>query len=201
MHFLEWKPLNFKEDFTEICSLWSSRQYGSTGSDNGLALTKWQAIIWTNDGLGCRCIYVSLGLSELIMSLLGLVMHIQSLILPGVLQFFHVFFSMEDRSDHIYIGPTDPLKFVQSYYLTMQEPWTTFKLRISLVLLANGFSKWWDRQHIGISKLSHQRLLLSTAPLGTNLIEVCTEMQNFSRKHIWKCCLQNFTHFILRLMS
>ena len=28
----------------------SNWQYASIGSDNGLALTRWQAIIWTNDG-------------------------------------------------------------------------------------------------------------------------------------------------------
>ena len=33
--------------------------------DNGLAPTRRQAIIWTNDGLEYRCIYASLGLNEL----------------------------------------------------------------------------------------------------------------------------------------
>ena len=32
MHFLEWKLLNFKQNFTEICSLGSNWQYGSIGS-------------------------------------------------------------------------------------------------------------------------------------------------------------------------
>ena len=35
-------------------------------TDNGLAPNKQQAIIWTNDGLCCRCIYESLGLNKLI---------------------------------------------------------------------------------------------------------------------------------------
>ena len=34
----------------------------------------WEAIIWTKDGLGCRCIYVSFGLNEL--THWGRVMHI-----------------------------------------------------------------------------------------------------------------------------
>ena len=41
--------------------------FSSIGSDNGLALTRQQAIIWTNDGKftdGWR-IYASLGLNEL----------------------------------------------------------------------------------------------------------------------------------------
>ena len=37
----------------------------STGSDNGLAPTRRQAIIWTNDSLDHRCTYASLGLNEL----------------------------------------------------------------------------------------------------------------------------------------
>ena len=39
-------------------------KYSSIGSDNGLALLRWQAIIWFNDGLVYWCIYVSLGLNE-----------------------------------------------------------------------------------------------------------------------------------------
>ena len=42
--------MNFDEDFTEVCSLGSSQQYSSVGLDNGLARTRLQAIIWTNDG-------------------------------------------------------------------------------------------------------------------------------------------------------
>ena len=42
-----------------------NQQYSSIGSDNGLALTKRQAIVWANDGLGYQRIYVSLGLNEL----------------------------------------------------------------------------------------------------------------------------------------
>ena len=41
------------------------KKYSSIGSDNGLAPTRRQAIIWTNDGLGYRYIYASLGLNEL----------------------------------------------------------------------------------------------------------------------------------------
>ena len=48
MHFLEWKCMNFDSDFTELSSQGSNWQYLSTSSDNGLAPTRWQAIIWTN---------------------------------------------------------------------------------------------------------------------------------------------------------
>ena len=37
MHFLEWKYLNFKQNFIEIRSLGSNWQYVGIGSDNGLA--------------------------------------------------------------------------------------------------------------------------------------------------------------------
>ena len=66
MHFLEWKLLNFKWYFIELCSLGSNWQYVIIGSYNGLALDWWQAIIWTNDGLVYSHIYASLGLNELI---------------------------------------------------------------------------------------------------------------------------------------
>ena len=51
MHFLEWKLLYFESDFTEVCSLRSNWQLISIGTGNGLASNRWQAIIWTNDGL------------------------------------------------------------------------------------------------------------------------------------------------------
>ena len=51
--------------FNSSLSLRSNYQYPCTGSDNGLAPTRRQAIIWTNDGLGHRRIYASLGLNEL----------------------------------------------------------------------------------------------------------------------------------------
>ena len=65
MHFAEWKCLNLDENFTEICSQGSNWQYANIGSDNGLAPNRRQAIIWSNGGLGCRRIYASLGLNEL----------------------------------------------------------------------------------------------------------------------------------------
>ena len=40
-------------------------QYGSIGSDNGLALNRQQAIIWSNIGMLYWCIYVSFSLNEL----------------------------------------------------------------------------------------------------------------------------------------
>ena len=38
-------------NFTEVCSWAFDWQYVSIGSGNGLAPNRWQAIIWTNDGL------------------------------------------------------------------------------------------------------------------------------------------------------
>ena len=52
VHFLEWKLLNFKGNFTEIFSLGFNWQYGSIGSNNALAPNRRQVIIWTNDDLG-----------------------------------------------------------------------------------------------------------------------------------------------------
>ena len=46
-------------------------KYASIDSDNGLALNRCQAIIWTNDVLRCWCIYASLGLNELMGKLWG----------------------------------------------------------------------------------------------------------------------------------
>ena len=65
VQFLEWKLLNFKSNFTEICSLGSNWQYGTIGSDNGLAPNRQQVIIWANVGMLYWCIYASLGLNEL----------------------------------------------------------------------------------------------------------------------------------------
>ena len=53
VRFLEWKLLNLKQNFTEICSLGCNWQYGSIGSDNGLAPNRRQAMIWSNVGVLC----------------------------------------------------------------------------------------------------------------------------------------------------
>ena len=53
------------KDFTEICSLWSNRQYGNIDSNNGLAQNRQQAIIWSNVSMRYWCIYASLGLNVL----------------------------------------------------------------------------------------------------------------------------------------
>ena len=45
-YFLQWKCLNFDSNFTAVCSSGSNYQYSSIGSDNGLATTRQQAIIW-----------------------------------------------------------------------------------------------------------------------------------------------------------
>ena len=50
VHFLDWKRLNSKQNFTEVCSYGSNQQYSIIGLDNGLAPSRRQAIIWTNDG-------------------------------------------------------------------------------------------------------------------------------------------------------
>ena len=55
VHFLEWKVLNFRWNFSEICSLGSI-------IDN---MNRQQAIIWNNGGMFYRQIYASLGLHEL----------------------------------------------------------------------------------------------------------------------------------------
>ena len=65
IHFLEWKLLDFKWYFIEMCSLWSNWQNVTISSDNGLVLNRRQAIIWTNEDLVYWRIYASLGLSEL----------------------------------------------------------------------------------------------------------------------------------------
>ena len=61
VHFREWKPLNFKQDLTEICTLCSNQQYGSIGSDNGLAPNRQRAIVLSNVGLLYWCHWASMG--------------------------------------------------------------------------------------------------------------------------------------------
>ena len=48
-HSLEWKYIYFDWNFTEVCSQGSNQQYSSIDHDNGLALSRRQAIIWTDD--------------------------------------------------------------------------------------------------------------------------------------------------------
>ena len=60
-NFQIWK----KKKFTEICSLGFDWQYGSIGSDNGLAPNRRLAINWSKDGMSYWCKYASLGLNEL----------------------------------------------------------------------------------------------------------------------------------------
>ena len=57
--------MNFDYNFTAVCSKGSNQQYASIGSDNSLATTWRQAIIWTNDGLVCWRIYASPRINEL----------------------------------------------------------------------------------------------------------------------------------------
>ena len=65
IHFLYWNLMDFYSNFIEICSQGPNKQWDSIGSDNGLALNRWQAIIWTNDGLIWWPIYALFGLDEL----------------------------------------------------------------------------------------------------------------------------------------
>ena len=44
------KMFEFQLKFNWICSQGSNEQYSSNGSDNGLAPSRRQAIIWTNGG-------------------------------------------------------------------------------------------------------------------------------------------------------
>ena len=64
-HFLEWKCLNLKYNFSEISSFGSNWQYVSIGSDNGLVPYRRQAIIWTNADPFHLCIYAALRGDEL----------------------------------------------------------------------------------------------------------------------------------------
>ena len=66
MDFLEWKLLNSRQIFTEIYSLGSNYPYSSIGSDNGLAPTRREAIIWSNICMLYRRIYASRRFNELI---------------------------------------------------------------------------------------------------------------------------------------
>ena len=56
---------NFNSNFIEVCCQGSNYQYASIGSENGLALNRQLAIIWTKGGLVYWCIYASLTLNEL----------------------------------------------------------------------------------------------------------------------------------------
>ena len=49
----------------------SIKQYSIISSDNSLVPNRWQAIIWTNDGLSYWRIYASLGLNELTVATLS----------------------------------------------------------------------------------------------------------------------------------
>ena len=59
IHFHQWKLLNFKWNIIEICSFGPNWQQTTIGSDNGLSPNRRQAIIWINDGLLYRRIYVT----------------------------------------------------------------------------------------------------------------------------------------------
>ena len=67
MHLLGWKWWNSDSNFTEICSQGSIWQ-AITGSENGLAPNKRQAIIWTSNGLVDWCIYALASIDVLINS-------------------------------------------------------------------------------------------------------------------------------------
>ena len=62
--WIELSEFRIQFDF-EVFSSGSNWQIYSIGSDNGVTLGRWQAIIWTKDGLGWWHINVSLGFNEL----------------------------------------------------------------------------------------------------------------------------------------
>ena len=59
--FRDWKYLNYKQNFIEICSFGSDWQYEGIGSDNSLVPSRRQAIAWTNVDPVQRRIYAALG--------------------------------------------------------------------------------------------------------------------------------------------
>ena len=64
MHFLEWKYIDFNQDFNKVYPKGPINNINSIGSDSGLVPTRRQAIIWTNDDYFTDT-YASLGLNEL----------------------------------------------------------------------------------------------------------------------------------------
>ena len=66
MHFLKWNYFHFKLNFIEICSLGSNWQYVGIGSENGVAPSRRQVIIWTNVDPVHQRISAALGGDELI---------------------------------------------------------------------------------------------------------------------------------------
>ena len=65
IHFIEWKCMNFRLKFQWNLFLRFELIIFSNGSDNCLAPSRRQAIIWTNDGIVYWRIFTSLGLNEL----------------------------------------------------------------------------------------------------------------------------------------
>ena len=49
MYLIPWKFLNCIQNFTGVCSWGFNWHYVSTGSGDGLAPNRWQAIIWHTD--------------------------------------------------------------------------------------------------------------------------------------------------------
>ena len=64
MRFLEWKSSYYDWSATEICSPRFNQQHASICPDNGLTPKKWQAIMWTDDGLVYCRIYTPLDHDE-----------------------------------------------------------------------------------------------------------------------------------------
>ena len=58
------KSMYFDYNFIEVCSYGSYWYYSSFGSDNGLAPTRWHAIIWTNNCPVYWRRYASLALND-----------------------------------------------------------------------------------------------------------------------------------------
>ena len=62
-YWMKMLEFHLKSDWN--CVQKSHRQYASICVVNGLAMIRWQVIIWTNDGIVYWCIYASLDLSDL----------------------------------------------------------------------------------------------------------------------------------------
>ena len=58
------KWLYSDSNVTDICTHGSNKQETNIGSDNGLVLNRWQAIIWTNYGPVCWRIYAPLCIDD-----------------------------------------------------------------------------------------------------------------------------------------
>ena len=96
--------------------VFSNEQYPNTGSDNGLAPARWQAIIWTNDGLVYWCIYASLNLNVL----------------------------RPEQKGHAFADAISKLIFFnENYCIMIQIPLKSFFFRVSLTTIRHHWVRQW----------------------------------------------------------